>query len=61
MFLIEMIVVLIIVSISSLKITMRRKTGDDKWGEPMVTILQIIGIIVLLFLLTAERTMMSGS
>ena len=45
MFLIQMILLLIIVCISSLKMMMRNKTGDISWGEPIVTILQVVVFI----------------
>lgn len=58
MFLIEMIILLIIISLSSLKITLKRKTGNESWGEPVVTILQILGMVVLVLVITAERVQM---
>lgn len=47
MFLIALIILLILMILSTLKIVKRQKTGEMSWGEPFVTIFQIILMVAM--------------
>ncbi|MCI9123908.1 MAG: hypothetical protein HFH35_07510 [Eubacterium sp.] len=53
MFLLALILLLILMVLSTTKIMQRQKTGDASWGEPAVTVMQLIlmGAMVIVMLL----------
>ena len=57
MFLMALIVLLIVMILSTTKIMMRRNTGKDSWGEPAVTIVQVILIIVMVVFMAMDMSM----
>lgn len=54
MFLIAMIFLLALMIVSTLKIVERNKTGDLDWGEPFVTIAQIILMVIAVALVAMD-------
>ncbi len=57
MFLIALIILLFILSVSQLKMIMKRKTGNNSWGEPVVTVIQILLMICLVIALAMDMAM----
>lgn len=47
MFLLALIFLLILMIVSTTKIMMRQKTGDVSWGEPAVTVIQVILMVAM--------------